>query len=145
MFILSCSKDDATSSSLSANQWSLKGNNFSPSLGSSVIGNSVSYSGSSGTVASSLTAYFFKLPTTNGTYTVVGTTPSDSTQVSLSATNVSASSGSNLYNATGYDKIKATVTVTSGKISITIPKVWMKNSSVATDSTQLEANAIKIP
>jgi PKD repeat protein len=87
---------------------------------------------------SNLLFVFSALPTASGSYAVIndqfGGTPS-ATQVAIFLT---TASGRN-YGSTGGDHVAATITVTGGKVRISIPAVEMVNVALPTDSASLSA------
>jgi len=87
---------------------------------------------------SNIVFVFSALPTANGTYQVIndqfGGRPSSS-QVAVFLT---TPSGRN-YGSTGNDHVSATVTVTGGKVSVSIPAVEMVNVALPSDSASLSA------
>jgi PKD repeat protein len=91
---------------------------------------------------SNIVFVFSALPATGGSYQVIndqfGGTPS-ATQVAIFLT---TPSGRN-YGSTGNDHVSATVTVTGGKVSISIPAVEMVNLVLPSDSASLSATVIQ--
>lgn len=73
-----------------------------------------------------------------GTYKVVGSSSPAAGQVVFTAASGSAS-GTTSYKSTGSDNINATVSVSNGKVSVSMPDTWAKNIS-GSDSVKVNAN-----
>ena len=75
---------------------------------------------------SSVLFFFNTYPTTSGTYTVVNSTTPIAGQVGIQFADGDQGSG-NLYIPTGSSSPQASVTVSGGKVSISVPSVMLAN------------------
>jgi hypothetical protein len=132
-----CKKDDDNGGGTTTNQWKIGPNTYTGTTGATVQGNMVSNGSSNGTTASSFVVSFNTLPTTSGTYKITSSPLADD-EVSILAGTGSTTSGT--FYASMDNSSTATVTVTDGKISVTVPPVWAKNMADVTDSLQISGN-----
>lgn len=89
------------------------------------------------TNVSAITFAFSALPTVNGSYQIVNDlfTPPAANQIAIYLT---TPSGAN-YGSTGHDNATANITVTGGKILISLPSAMMVNTTNPADSAVLSA------
>lgn len=93
--------------------------------------------GDSATRNSNVDFDFDKLPTTSGDYEI-GPYVSQG-QMQILATSYFGGDDYGIYSSTGNDHTKAHVTVNSGKITIDVPEVWVRNTR-GTDSVKFSAH-----
>jgi hypothetical protein len=134
-----CKKDDDNGGGTTTNQWKIGPNTYTGTTGATVQGNTLSNGSSNGTTASTFVVSFNTLPTTGGTYKIVAS-PSAADEILVTAGTGSVTSGSFYGTVSNSANATATVTVTDGKISVTVPSVWAKNLADATDSLQISGN-----
>jgi len=119
--------------------------------------NTTTCSGSAGTLSASnlasnnstsygtLTCTFFgtTLPSSGGTYTVVGTTPLNNTQVAITAT---TGGSANNYKSTGGNGSNQTVTISvaNGKVTVAGSGVELINLTAPADSAALTVNITQL-
>ena len=127
LLFTACKKDDDLPTT--TNTWKA-GANTRTATGVSVQNNSLVATDN----ANSITVTFGgTLPTTDGTFRIVGGTP-DPGEVS-----VMVNEGTSVYYSTGNDNKDAKVKVASNKVSVEIPDVWAKNL-LGTDSLFVSAD-----
>ena len=126
----SCKKDKTATSD---NTWKIGTTSYSGSV--TVSGATITGSSSGTTTASIFEANFAVLPTVSGTYNIVAFA-TDSNEVDIT-TGTGSLLGGSFYGSTGNDHKTATVTVTNGKVKVTIPEISVAPTlgSSATDST----------
>ncbi len=145
-FTVSCKKSGSTTvSSIPANGWKLGTVSYTTALSTRTGTNLLSAfdgipSGSNPSV-NNLEVYFSALPTAGGTFHIV-----HYPAASLASNEVGIGAGlyatSTTYLTTGTDAIDATVTIASGKITVSIPSVWVKSTS-GTDSLKLTGTLVE--
>lgn len=135
----SCKKDDDNGGS-SSNTWTVNGTNYTAT---NVVRQSqsgftlLSATATSGSTSNSVGFIFSSTPTANG-------------KVRIGADNgvdiVTASGSTANYSTYDDSKVDASVTVNSGKISITVPDVWLyKGSGSSRDSVKFSCSNIIEP
>ena len=135
----------APSSSVPSNGWKLGTTTYSTVLTNRLasINELSAYDGTpSGSTPSvnTLNVYFSTLPTAGGTFHIVNYPATlGVNEVGVAAATYSPGAD---YVSTGHDGIDATVTVTSGKIKVVIPAVWVKNTTGA-DSLKLTGTLVE--
>ena len=129
----SCNKADDTPTTTTNNYWkagatTYKVNNYTKT-GDMYYAYDTSFNG--------ISFSFATFPTTDGTYTVVDrATTLGAGQVEV---DVFGPVSGSTYFSTGSDHTVATVTVTSGKLKITLPDTWVKKATTD-DSIKISAN-----
>ena len=127
-----CKKDDDDNNGGGGtNQWTINGTTYSAIQpnGINVVGSSLTGSGSNGQNLGGIMVNFSgtSLPTTGGSFKIVSDTALDANdEMSVTAT-VTSGTAVTIYNSTGTDGKTATVAVTDGKMSVTIPETDVKN------------------
>jgi hypothetical protein len=137
LFLVSCSKpatNTLNNTIPSSNTWIFKGviNTLTTDTiaGDDMVASSISNN--------TLTFYFNNIPTTSGIYNVVsGTNLISTNQISISIRN---NSGMVTYISAGTDNVKANITVTGGKITVSVPNVILLSPSNSSDTGILSAN-----
>ena len=137
--ISSCKKDD---NGTPANSFSVNGTTFTTlsTNGVTVVGSGVLVSGTNGTSGGSLT---FDFPGTTtpaaGTYKVIdnNNTPA-ANEVAFAA--ASTVGGNNAYESTGAGTVNAVVTVSGGKISISMPDAPARQTLGGSATVNVNAN-----
>ena len=138
-----CKKsDDDNGGGTSTNQWKIGGTTYT-----ALAQNGVALNGSTlaGTSASSTSgsvlwvSFGGAVPTTSGTYKIVETADA-ADEIDITAIAGSAGSGTVYGSMDRTANPTAAVTVTGGKISVTIPEVWAQNAANANDSVKVSGN-----
>ena len=135
LFASSCIKNESWTPA--NNNWTVGATNYLVQVtGNYGTGNGVVFSNHDNSHENSLTIAFHgsTLPT-GGTFKVVGNASPAAGEMYVQASGPTTS-----YVATGYDNISAAVTANDGKISISLPKIWAKNSFGGSDSLQISAS-----
>ncbi len=135
LFFSSCSKNSS-----SAGSWAFEGVSYSAAGASySIVNNTLTATSGSNSDPGTLVFYFPALPARNASYRVVNYTslPLDSDQMYIQFINGISSF---YYYSTGTDNVNANVSVSGGKVSVSLPAVLVKSYSSATsDSAKLTA------
>ena len=123
--------------------WQFKGSNFSvDSATASLSASTLTASGSAGSSLSNLIVKFFPLPTITGNYQylVINATRGNAAQNQLLVVlNTDSAGVQTRYGSTGSDSLYATVGVSAGKVSVSIPAIEMVNLNNLSDSSSLKA------
>ncbi len=129
LFCAACTKKD-----LESNYWTIAGNKII-ALNVARVSSANTYLQSTNG-SNTFVCHFSAFPTSTGAYKVV---TSDSLQHSGEMA-VTAVYNGLAYGSTGNDNIYAAVVIRSGKISITVPEIWVasKNDSVKLSATVAE-------
>ena len=132
----SCKKDDDNGGGGSSNTFVIGTTSYSAGTVQTVASQLIG--AATGTTGASVSFQFngSALPTTGGSFKVVDGTPA-ANEVAVSAAVSNPLKG---YVSTGNDNVSATVTVSGGKVSVSLPKVWAVNPMTAGDSVQISAN-----
>lgn len=137
----SCKKDDDKNSGSSAsnNSWKLNGQTYTATQVARAKQNGLDYLNATaivdGKAASSVGFVFDTAPTASGNVRV-----GDGDNQLLIVTTVS--NNTTAYSVEGTTKVDASVTVNGGKLTITVPEVWLKNANNLNDSVTFSCNAI---
>jgi len=123
------------------NSWSFKGTSFTAdSVVGSASGNDLTAYGVSGSNKDNLVFVFPTLPTAGGAYTVININNAPPVGQQLYVTLYSyAGSAQAIYGSTGSGAVTATVSVSGGKITVTLPTIEVANAGNVSDSTSLSA------
>ena len=134
----SCNKDTpaTTTTPTAFNGWSFKGNTYYTFI-SKFSGDTLKAVNDTLDAYSTLSFIFPAVPTANGTYRVINhnSIPA-ANQVTISYSTLGFPS---TFNSIGNDSVNATVTVASGKVTITVPNVNLLSSTTAIDTSVLSA------
>lgn len=135
-----CSKSDDDNNASST--WKVGGTSYTALTVSEdtslLIGNLVAVSGTGNNVNSFAIIFDSAIPTANGTYKIVSS-PDSSNEVSIWAINTSGSSMTS-YTSSDWANANATVTVSGGKVSVSVPEVWAINDDNASDSVKISGS-----
>jgi hypothetical protein len=134
-----CKKDDDNGGGTTTNQWKIGPNTYTASTGATLQGDALANVASTASTGSSFTVTFNTVPTTGGTYKIVGGVPSAADEVLITAGTGSLTSLSYYETSDNVSNPTANVTVENGKISVTVPSVWAKNITES-DSLQISGN-----
>jgi hypothetical protein len=124
------------------NGWTFGGVNFgSDSVVASPTGGTLSAIGSSGTEAASLVFVFHTLPTVSGAaYTVISAASGEAGPGQMFVTLYTDSANvRHIYGSTGSGAVSVQVSVSDGKISLSLPSIELVNQNLASDSATLTA------
>ena len=132
LFATSCSKSNTSG----AGAWSFKGVSYSATTAvGTTATKTLSTVNASATNPSTLSFVFNNYPTASGTYHIVADASNQGSGNYLSLTLTVGNDG---YLSTGTDNVTASVTVSSGKVSISgLSSVQMQNQSVGSDISAL--------
>jgi len=124
------------------NSWTFKGGTYVTDSVVTSGGIVLSATGTSSGGRAILDLQFLSLPTSNGNYTVVNAANNNvgAGQVAVFLYSYTAGNIETIYGSTGSGTINAAVTVSNGKLQITLPTLEMVNQSNASDSTSLSAS-----
>jgi len=113
-----CKKSD--SNGTPSNTITINGTSYSmiSTSGFNTAGGGITIAALNGVTGASLVFTFTTLPTANGSYTVIA---NNSTTQTSSQVSFSCAAGSNVYESTGAGSVNVTVTVNSGKLTISMP------------------------
>lgn len=128
LFFNACKKDDNLPTN--TNTWRV-GANTRTATGVSVTGNALAATDNTNSIT---VTFGSTLPTSDGNFKIVGGSPEPG-EMSITVMEGSL----NAYHTTGNENKEAKVTVTSNKVSITVPDVWAKNT-LGTDSLLISAD-----
>lgn len=140
----SCSKDDDKGSP--SNGWKLGATTYNAAfvarIGSTTLSAMDAIPSGGSPSVNTLNVWFNALPTSGGTYRVV----SYGGGMSLAANEIGVSAGlfatSTTYVSTGSGAVDATVSVSGGKITVSIPEIWVKKTT-ADDSLKLSGTIVE--
>ena len=124
------------------NSWAFKGGTYVTDSVVTSGGIVLSAVGTSGGNKAILDLQFLSLPNSNGNYTVVNAANSNvgAGQVAVYLYSFNSGNIETIYGSIGSGTINAAVTVSNGKISVTLPTIEVVNQSNASDSTSLSAS-----
>ena len=125
------------------NNWTFKGNSFTvDSVVGSVNGGDLIAYGVSGGSRANIAVLFSAFPTASGNYTIInansGAEPVGQ-QLYVIVYSYDASNIETIYGSTGSGNVSAAVTVSGGKVSVSIPAIEVVNLSNASDSLSFGA------
>ena len=137
LLITSCAKDNTTPAPITVfNGWSFKGNTYYTFISKLANDTLVSVDDTLGNYHS-LLFIFPNVPTANGSYQVVNhsATPTGN-QVKISYLTYGFPS---VFNSLGGDTSNAVVTITNGKVSVSVNNIRLLSSTTAIDTSLLTA------
>ena len=146
MLAIACKKNDTSNAPVTANNWKVGSNSYTAQV-------VVSGTGGNYWSVEALTSRTFPLSYINftfngtsapsaGTYKVVSMSTSAMPapgQVGVDVGDAPTASSGTFYLATGNDNVNATVTVGGGKLNISLPDIWARDTS-GHDSVKVSAN-----
>ena len=146
LFGASCKKSSSSSTAGSGKgSWKVSSNTYNVSTvmapASSGTWQLLASTGQSGASIYTISFIFFKMPTITGNYHVVDGISGMGNEVQVISSNINGSSNTT-YASTNTGNINATITVTGGKVSISMPDIWALNLLTPTDSVKISANAV---
>ncbi|MBA3829351.1 MAG: hypothetical protein H0X33_10480 [Taibaiella sp.] len=146
LFGTSCKKSSSSSTTGSGKgSWKVGSNTYNVvtvlAPASSGTWQLLASTGQSGASINTISFIFFKMPTVSGSYRVVDGVSDSGNEVQMVSSNINGSSNTT-YASTSTGNVNATITVTGGKVSISMPDTWAQNLSTTTDSVKISANAV---
>jgi hypothetical protein len=146
LFGASCKKSTTSSTTGSGKgNWKVGGNTYNVltviAPASSGTWQLLASSGQSGASIYTISFIFFKMPAASGSYRVVEGVTGTGNEVQIISSNINGSSNIT-YASTNSGNVTATIIVTGGKISISMPDIWALNLLAPTDSVKISATAV---